>query len=36
MIETIAKATRLDLDGMNFYRERKILDKAIDDYVETE
>ena len=32
--ETIAEATGLDLDGMNFYRERKISDKAVDDFVE--
>ena len=33
--ETIMEATGLDLDGMNFYRERKVLDKAIDDFVKT-
>ena len=36
MKETILEATGLDLDRMNFYRERKILDKAIDDFSETE
>ena len=35
-VETIAEAIGLDLDGMNFYRERNILDKAIDDIAKTE
>ena len=34
--EIIAEATSLDLDKMNFYRERKILDKMIDYFVEIE
>jgi len=36
IVDTIGEATSLDLNGMNFYRERKILNKAIDDSVETE
>ena len=34
-VETIAEATGLDLDKMNFYRGRKISDKKIDDFAET-
>ena len=34
--EIIAEDTGLDLDGINFYRERKLFDKEIDDFVEIE
>ena len=34
--EVIVEATGLDMDGIIFYRERKLLDKAIDDFVETD
>lgn len=34
--EIIVEATSLELDMMNFYRERKILDKAIDNFFKTE
>lgn len=36
MEDTIAEATGLALDEMNFYRDQKISDKAIDDFVESE
>lgn len=34
--DIIAEATGLALDGTNFYRERKLSDKAIGDFVESE
>jgi len=34
--EVIAKATGLELEGINFYRERKLSDKAIEEFVESE
>ena len=34
--EVIAKATSLELDGINFYREQKLLDKAIEEFVDSE
>ena len=34
--EVIVEATRLDMDGINFYQEMKLSDRAIDDFVETE
>ncbi len=34
--EIITEATGLDLDGINYYRERKLSEKAIEDFVETE
>ena len=34
--EVIVEAMGLDMDRINFYRERKLSDKAIDDFVEIE
>ena len=34
--DVITEATRLDMDGINFYQERKLLDRAIDDFVQIE
>lgn len=34
--EVIAEATGLDMNGINFYQDRKLLDKAIDKFVEFE
>ena len=34
--EIIAEATGLELVGINYYRERKLSDKAIEDIVEIE
>ena len=34
--EVIVKDTRLTMDKIKFYRERKISDKVIDDFVETQ
>ena len=33
--EIIVKATGLELVGINYYRERKLSNKAIEDFVET-
>ena len=30
--EVITEATRLEMDRINFHRERKLLDRAIDDF----
>ena len=32
--EVITKATGLDMDGINFYQDRKLLDRSIDEFVE--
>lgn len=34
--EVIAEATGLDMDGIIFYRERKLSAKAINDFIEIE
>ena len=34
--EVIAEATGLELEGLNFYRERKLSDRAVDDFVDFE
>ena len=33
--EVIVKATGLEMDDINFYRERKLSDRAIDEFVES-
>ena len=33
--EIISKATGLDMEGINFYRDRKVLDKAVDEFTES-
>ena len=34
--DVIAEATGLEMDGINFYRERKLSDRAIDEFMESE
>ena len=34
--EVIVEATDLELEGLNFYRERKLSDRAVDDFVDSE
>ena len=34
--EVIVEATGLELEGLNFYRERKLSDRAVDDFVDSE
>ena len=34
--EVIAEATGLELEGLNFYREHKLSDRAVDDFVDSE
>ena len=34
--EVIAEATGMELEGLNFYRERKLSDRAVDDFVDSE
>lgn len=33
--EVIAEATSLELEGLNFYRERKLSDRVVDDFVDS-
>ena len=33
--EVIAEATRLDMEGINFYWDRKLSDRAIDEFVDS-
>ena len=33
--EVIVEATRLDMEGINFYQDRKLLDRTIDEFVES-
>ena len=34
--EVIAEAMGLELEGLNFYREQKLSDRAMDDFVDSE
>ena len=34
--EVIVKATVLDIDGINFYQDRKLSNRVIDKFVESE
>ena len=34
--EVMAKATGLELEGLNFYREQKLSDRSVDDFVDFE
>ena len=33
--DVIATAMRLEMDGINFYQERKLSDRAIDEFVDS-
>ena len=34
--EVIVEATDLELEGLNFYRERNLFDRVVDDFVDSE